>query len=52
LQDLLGEAPPEPLGEEASPEDVVFFRNYMDMTPEDRENYRKMMDLFRGQKGK
>ena len=52
LQDLLGESPPEPLGEEASPEDVVFFRNYMDMTPEDRENYRKMMDLFRGQKGK
>jgi transcriptional regulator with XRE-family HTH domain len=52
LQDLLGEAPPEPLGEEANPEDVVFFRNYMDMSPEDRENYRKMMEIFRGQKGK
>lgn len=52
LQDLLGEAPPEALGDEANPEDVAFFRNYMDMNPEDRENYRRMMDLFRGQKGK
>lgn len=52
LQDLLGEAPPSPLGEEAAPEDVVFFRNYMGMTPEERESYRKMMEIFKGQKGK
>jgi transcriptional regulator with XRE-family HTH domain len=52
LQDLLGEAPPDALGDEAHPEDVAFFRNYMGMTPEDRENYRRMMELFRGQKGK
>lgn len=52
LQDLLGEAPPDALGEEAEPEDVRFFRNYMSMSPEDRENYRKMMELFKGQKGK
>lgn len=51
VQDLLGEAPPEILGKEADPEDVRFFRNYMSMSPEDRENYRKMMELFRGQKG-
>lgn len=51
LQDLMGEAPPEPLGDDANPEDVRFFRNYMSMSPEDRENYRKMMELFRGQKG-
>lgn len=51
LLDLLGEAPPE-LGEEADPEDVAFFRNYMKMSPEDRENYRQMMEIFRGRKSK
>ena len=52
LLDLLGEAPPMALGEEAAPEDVAFFRNYMGMSPEDRENYRKMMDIFKGQRSK
>ncbi|WP_374681506.1 helix-turn-helix domain-containing protein [Accumulibacter sp.] len=47
LQDLLGEPAPEPLGEEAQPEDVAFFRNYMDLTPDDREIYRQMLNLFR-----
>lgn len=47
LQDLLGEPAPEPLGEDAQPEDVAFFRNYMDLTPEDREIYRQMLGLFR-----
>lgn len=47
VQDLLGEALPEALGGEAEPEDVAFFRNYMGMSPEDRDNYRKMLDLFR-----
>lgn len=49
LQDLMGEAPPEALGEEAKPEDVVFFRNYMGMSPDDRENVRKMVEIFKTQ---
>ena len=52
LLDLMGEALPEPLGDEAKPEDVMFFRNYMDMTGEDRETYRQMLELFRKTKDK
>ena len=52
LLDLMGESTPAPLGDEANPEDVAFFRNYMDMTDEDRETYRQMMDLFRKTKEK
>jgi len=52
LLDLMGEAPPEPLGDDANPEDVAFFRNYMDMTGEDRETYRQMLELFRKPKDK
>jgi transcriptional regulator with XRE-family HTH domain len=51
IQDLMGEAPPAELGKKAEPEDVKFFRNYMRMAPEDRENYRKMLDLFSKSKG-
>ncbi|QKE41986.1 MAG: helix-turn-helix transcriptional regulator [Ferrovum myxofaciens] len=52
LQDLLGEAPSEALGGEANPEDVMFFRNYMNMDAEDRETYRQMLEFFRKQKDK
>jgi transcriptional regulator with XRE-family HTH domain len=52
LQDLMGEAPPDALGDQAAPEDVAFFRNYMGMSVEERERYRQMMDLFKGKKGK
>ena len=52
LLDLMGEAPPESLGDEAQPEDVMFFRNYMGMTGEDRETYRQMLELFRKTKDK
>jgi hypothetical protein len=48
----MGEAPPEALGDEANPEDVAFFRNYMGMDTEDRETYRKMLEFFRKQKEK
>lgn len=51
MQDLMGEAPPAELGTKAEPEDVKFFRNYMRMAPADRENYRKMLELFRKSKG-
>lgn len=52
LLDLMGEASPEPLGDDAKPEDVAFFRNYMDMAVEDRETYRQMLELFRKPKDK
>jgi len=52
LLDVMGEAPPEALGEDAKPEDIAFLRNYMDMTGEDRETYRQMLELFRKQKDK
>lgn len=52
LLDLMGEAPPESLGDDANPEDVAFFRNYMDMTEDDRETYRQMLGLFRKPKDK
>ena len=50
--DLMGAAPPEALGDEANPEDVAFFRNYMGMNTDDRETYRKMLEFFRKQKEK
>lgn len=52
LLDLMGEASPVPLGDDANPEDVAFFRNYMDMAEEDRETYRQMLELFRKPKDK
>lgn len=52
LQDLMGEPLPEAPEEAPEPEDVMFFRNYMGMSPEERESFRKMMELFKGQKTK
>ncbi|HRD86654.1 MAG TPA: helix-turn-helix transcriptional regulator [Accumulibacter sp.] len=52
LLDLMGEAPPDALGENANPEDIVFFRSYMDLAGEDKETYRQMLELFRKQRDK
>ena len=51
LQDLMGEEMSEAAGAKTKPEDVAFFRNYLGMTPEDRETFRKMMEVFHGKKG-
>ncbi len=42
IQDLLGE----PLPVKASPEDLRFFRKYVNMDKADKERLRKMVDLF------
>jgi transcriptional regulator with XRE-family HTH domain len=53
LLDLMGEASPEPLGDERKTGGRrMFFRNYMDMAEEDRETYRQMLELFRRPKDK
>lgn len=52
LLDLMGEALPEALGENANPEDIMFFRSYMDLGGEDKETYRQMLELFRKQRDK
>ncbi len=52
LLDLMGEAPPEALGENANPEDIIFFRSYMDLTGQDKETYRQMLEFFRKQRDK
>ena len=41
----------EAAGAKTKPEDVAFFRNYLGMTPADRETFRKMMEVFHGKKG-
>lgn len=52
LEDLMGEPLPEAPDQQPEPEDVMFFRNYMGMSPEERESFRKMMELFKRQKTK
>ena len=47
LPDLMGEAPPQVLGKNACLEDVLFFRDYMRMSREERASVRKMFELFR-----
>jgi transcriptional regulator with XRE-family HTH domain len=42
IQDLLGEPPPV----KASPEDLRFFRKYVNMDRADKERLKKMLDLF------
>jgi transcriptional regulator with XRE-family HTH domain len=42
IQDLLGEPPPV----KASPEDLRFFRKYVNMDKADKERLRKMIDLL------
>ncbi len=51
LQDLMGEEVSEAAGAKTKPEDIAFFRNYLGMTPADRETFRKMMEVFHGKKG-
>lgn len=43
LPDLLGESAE---GVEATPEDVVFFRNYVGLSDVDKIRYQKMMELM------
>ena len=48
MEDLMGEVVDE--APDATPADVVFFREYVNMTEEDKERYRAALKLMFGQK--
>ena len=47
MLDLLGEPPPVEGGD--APEDLAFFREYLEMSESDKDRYRKMLRLFKHQ---